>query len=135
MIKPILTIQEKCRECRGNPPIPKITMKLGRIENLSKEQRNQVENIGNKKEGIVIYEFVAECRCKGTGTQTAEITLLRDFEKCSPKNHHGWKCSECNCTGYKIPKSYEPYEIKKVSEIIFTEGQYESCQEFWFECK
>ena len=136
--KPILTIKQKCRECGGNPPMPKITMKLGRIENLTKEQRNRVKNIGNKKEGIVIYEFFAECRCKGTGQQEIKTYALRDFKKCDCICHLDypqWKgkhatflrgrlkgsidCNYCKGTGYIIPKEYEPYEIKKVSEINF----------------
>jgi len=119
--KPIISIKQKCRECGGNPPMPKITMKLGRIENLTKEQRNRVKNIGNKKEGIVVSEFVAECRCKGTGEQEMKITPLRDFEKCVCFN---WREKDqkrhyfCSGTGYIIPKEYEPYEIKKVSDIL-----------------
>ena len=128
MIKPFLTIQERCRECSGR---------------------------GYFSTAIVgSDDFVSsDChKCKGKGTQTAEIYDLRDFEKCDcnchtkhNKNRLGkhynfnknidFDCPDCKGTGYVIPKEYEPYEIKKVNEIIFTEGQYESCQEFWFECK
>src|SRR3990167_10916999 len=110
MIKPFLTIQERCRECSGR---------------------------GYFSTAIVgSDDFVSsDChKCKGKGTQTAEIYDLRDFEKCDcnchtkhNKNRLGkhynfnknvdFDCPDCKGTGYIIPKEYEPYEIKEVSEI------------------
>ena len=50
-----------------------------------------------------------------------KIYDCRDFEKCvcfnlrekDQKRHYF-----CSGTGYIIPKEYEPYEIKKVSDIL-----------------
>jgi len=114
MTKPIIAIKQKCRECS------------------SYSYRHDIHN--------------PLCKCKGTGEHEMKITPLRDFEKCEEKWHKEFngiygkvKCWKCGFirdeTGYIIPKEYEPYEIKKVSEIIFTEEQYASCQEFWFKCK
>src|SRR3990167_3141636 len=76
------------------------------------------------------YEDRNFCKiCNYSGQQTTEIYALRDFEKCEEKFHKNFngirgkvKCYKCgfirNEIGYKIPKEYEPYEIKKVSEII-----------------
>jgi len=89
MIKPILVLKQKCRYCID-----------GKV-------------IGVKK--------IEDCEmCKGT--QETEITPLRDFEKCDRRTKRdelfvGHELCECKGTGYKIPKEYEPYEIKKVSEI------------------
>ena len=88
------------------------------------------------------YEHDDTCsQCKGTGEQEIKIYALRDFEKywcfeCGGKGYSRkiiglsgqilsafkdkkdrFICKKCNGTGYKIPKEYEPYEIKKVSEI------------------
>ena len=41
-----------------------VTFKLGRIENLTEEQRQKVENIGDKKEGLLITEFYANKKIK-----------------------------------------------------------------------
>src|SRR3990167_6568857 len=57
--KPLITIQEKCRECNGNKY----------VLNDSKLETNNIY----KKEICPI--------CKGKGTQTIEIYALRDFEK------------------------------------------------------
>jgi len=74
-----------------------------------------------------------DCKfCKGTGQQEIKIYDLRDFEKCHvckngilhllPKKLFPDRtCQRCNGTGYIIPKEYEPYEIKKVSEIELDE--------------
>ena len=63
------------------------------------------------------------CGCEATCTQTTEIYLLRDFEcSCVQINKvvagkMKSYCYLCKNKGYKIPKEYEPYEIKKVSEV------------------
>jgi len=88
MIKPILVIKQKCKECKGNSGYY-----LGSIK----------PNNWHK------------CKsCKGTGEQEMGLTPLRDFENLHIfKNNYKKRIG----TGYKIPKGYEPYEIKKVSEI------------------
>src|SRR3990167_3441579 len=116
MIKPFLTIQEKCRECSGR---------------------------GYFSTAIVgSDDFVSsDChKCKGKGTQTTEIYASRDFKKCDcnchtkhNKNRLGkhynfnknidFDCPDCKGTGYVIPKEYEPYEIKKVSELTEEEAK------------
>ena len=81
------------------------------------------------------YEHDNTClECNGTGQQEIKIYALRDFEKCYTTMTHDELCL-CKGTGYIIPKKYEPYEIKKVSEMRFEEEQYEECQEFYFESK
>ena len=114
MIKTILTIQEKC-DCECHRIIG-------------------YNEIGQKEPNKLPLHFIDDCKCKGTGTQTAEIYDLRDFEKCEcnchtkhTTNHLGkhynfnknvdFDCPDCKGTGYIIPKEYEPYEIKEVSEI------------------
>src|SRR3990167_7953747 len=81
------------------------------------------------------YEDRNFCKiCNYSGQQTTEIYALRDFEKCEEKFHKNFngirgkvKCYKCgfirNEIGYKIPKEYVSYEIKKVSEIIEDELQ------------
>ena len=114
MIKTILTIQEKC-DCECHRIIG-------------------YNEIGQKEPNKLPLHFIDDCKCKGTGTQTAEIYDLRDFEKCDACNYDRiWffifldmiikktsypELCKCKGTGYKIPKEYEPYEIKKVSEIL-----------------
>ena len=107
--KPVLTIKTECKECQEEDGSPHIHT--------------------SACQGM--YEGCQEC-CKGTGQQETEIYDLRDFEKCDRLIHVvGYKekqipifekvydknCLKCSGTGYIIPKEYEPYEIKKVSEI------------------
>jgi len=93
--KPLLTIKGKCPKCEDHY-----------------EDRN----------------FCKICNC--SGQQTIEITPLRDFEKCEEKWHKNFngiygkvKCYKCgfirNEIGYKIPKEYEHYEIKKVCKVMW----------------
>src|SRR3990167_3443705 len=98
--KQILTIKQKCRECNGK-------------SFTSDKNIRPYEN----------DEFYSCPKCKGTGQQAMEISALRDFEKCkNPKKYV--KDEDCHCfccgnhvIGYKIPKEYKPYEIKKISEV------------------
>ena len=60
----------------------------------------------------------------GTGTSKTEIYDLKEFECFSVprqwnRNKEITSHKDCGCKGigYIIPKSLEPYEIKKVSEI------------------
>src|SRR3990167_8093627 len=110
MIKPFLTIQERCRECSGRGYFS--TAIVGTDDFTS-----------------------SDChKCKGKGTQTAEITPLKEpyFEKCNfidcSVNAKGIKlikqCFICKNTGYQIP--FKDYEIKKVSEIMEKEIKKES---------
>ena len=98
--KPILAIKQKCKGCFGT----KVNMQ---------------------------GSYNAKCKsCKGRGEQTTEIYALRDFEKCEEKWHKNFnsirgkvKCYKCgfirNEIGYKIPKEYEHYEIKKVCKVMW----------------
>src|SRR3990167_6010593 len=77
------------------------------------------------------YEDRNFCKiCNYSGQQTTEIYALRDFEKCEEKFHKNFnsirgkvKCYKCgfirNEIGYKIPKEYEHYEIKKVCKVMW----------------
>jgi len=108
--KPILTIQEKCKYCNG-------------------------ERYEDKVLGLLLC-----AKCDGKGTQTTEITPLREFKCGTCNGQGGWyigneetgegdgeSCQDCKGTGYKIPKEYEPYEIKKVSEIECKYGVPKGC--------
>src|SRR3990167_9772837 len=91
-----------------------------------------------------------ECLCRGTGQQTTEIYALRDFEKCNGCSGTGEQlgkladtkdgmvlvmqpCEDCKGVDYIIPKEYEPYEIKKVSEINTKEFTFNQSWNFWDE--
>ena len=96
--KPILTIKQKCRECDG--------IKI--IIDKSVEKDMQM------KAGVYVCKF-----CKSI-QQTTEIYALRDFKKdCAHRRKKLIrKQDECHyCDGYKIPKEYEPYEIKTAQEF------------------
>src|SRR3990167_8487501 len=107
IMKQILTIKQKCRECDGD----------GYLFELIKGAR-----VTRNK----------DCpSCKGTGQQETKLYSLKDFEKCDCECHSldsikligkwenhfeyvdnefafGKCCYKTN--GYKIPKEYEPYE-------------------------
>src|SRR3990167_4599839 len=97
-VKPILVLKQKCREC-----------------------------IGSGDESIdapISFPYVKCKSCSGIGTQETEIYALRDFEKrVRDRSFIGAGSGRKSMTGvhieYKIPKEYEPYEIRKVSEIDF----------------
>ena len=56
--------------------------------------------------------------CLGTGQQETKITPLRDFEYAYGNDtEFKLRLIWIGKTGYKIPKEYEPYEIKKVQEL------------------
>ena len=91
MIKPLITIQEKCRECEEGKILDK------------------TNTFSNK------FPQYKDCKsCSGTGKQETEIYALRDFEKCHvcfgigilkllPKKlYPDRECNNCNGTGYKI---------------------------------
>jgi len=54
---------------------------------------------------------------------------LRDFEKCNTHSRvpESFTHKKCQGIGYIIPKEYEPYEIKKVSEIECKYGVPKGC--------
>jgi len=105
--KPILTIKQKCGECGG--------IKI--IIDKSVEKDMQM------KAGVYVCKF-----CKSI-QQTTEIYALRDFEKCNTHSRvpESFTHKKCQGIGYIIPKEYEPYEIKKVSEIECKYGVPKGC--------
>ena len=112
--KPILTIKQKCKECDGI----KITID------------KSVEKDMQMKAGVYVCKS-----CKGTGQQETEIYALRDFEKCNTHSRvpESFTHKKCQGIGYIIPKEYEPYEIKKVSEINTKEFTFNQSWNFWDE--
>ena len=106
MIKPIV-IKQKCGECGG--------IKI--IIDKSVEKDMQM------KAGVYVCKF-----CKSI-QQTTEIYALRDFEKCNTHSRvpESFTHKKCQGIGYIIPKEYEPYEIKKVSEIECKYGVPKGC--------
>src|SRR3990167_1670873 len=111
--KPLLTIKQKCRECNG--------IKI--IIDKSVEKDMQM------KAGVYVCKF-----CKSI-QQTTEIYALRDFEKCNTHSRvpESFTHKKCQGIGYIIPKEYEPYEIKKVSEINTKEFTFNQSWNFWDE--
>ena len=111
--KPILTIKQKCGECDGI----KITID------------KSVEKDMQMKAGVYVCKF-----CKSI-QQTTEIYALRDFEKCNTHSRvpESFTHKKCQGIGYIIPKEYEPYEIKKVSEINTKEFTFNQSWNFWDE--
>ena len=112
--KPILTIKQKCKECDGI----KITID------------KSVEKDMQMKAGVYVCKS-----CKGTGQQETEIYALRDSEKCNTLSRvpESFTHKKCQGIGYIIPKEYEPYEIKKVSEINTKEFTFNQSWNFWDE--
>src|SRR3990167_5335844 len=111
--KPLLTIKQKCGECGG--------IKI--IIDKSVEKDMQM------KAGVYVCKF-----CKSI-QQTTEIYALRDFEKCNTHSRvpESFTHKKCQGIGYIIPKEYEPYEIKKVSEINTKEFTFNQSWNFWDE--
>jgi len=81
------------------------------------------------KAGVYVCKF-----CKSI-QQTTEIYALRDFEKCNTHSRvpESFTHKKCQGIGYIIPKEYEPYEIKKVSEINTKEFTFNQSWNFWDE--
>ena len=106
--KPILVIKQKCKGCDGT--------------------KEQLGMAGQTEDSMFLTMQICEV-CKGVGEQKMKITPLRDFKKCDctchnriieshrGKHYNYIDCTKCKGTDYIIPKEYEPYEIKKVSEI------------------
>ncbi|KKP31729.1 MAG: hypothetical protein UR20_C0033G0003 [Candidatus Woesebacteria bacterium GW2011_GWE2_31_6] len=112
--KPILTIKQKCGECDGI----KITID------------KSVEKDMQMKAGVYVCKS-----CKGIGHNKIEFYALRDFEKCNTHSRvpESFTHKKCQGIGYIIPKEYEPYEIKKVSEINTKEFTFNQSWNFWDE--
>jgi len=112
--KPILTIKQKCGECDGI----KITID------------KSVEKDMQMKAGVYVCKS-----CKGIGHNKIEFYALRDFEKCNGYSRvpESFTHKKCQGIGYIIPKEYEPYEIKKVSEINTKEFTFNQSWNFWDE--
>ena len=112
--KPILTIKQKCGECGG--------IKI--IIDKSVEKDMQM------KAGVYVCKS-----CKGIGHNKIEFYALRDFEKCNTHSRvpESFTHKKCQGIGYIIPKEYEPYEIKKVSEINTKEFTFNQSWNFWDE--
>ena len=112
--KPILTIKQKCGECDGI----KITID------------KSVEKDMQMKAGVYVCKS-----CKGIGHNKIEFYALRDFEKCNTHSRvpESFTHTKCQGIGYIIPKEYEPYEIKKVSEINTKEFTFNQSWNFWDE--
>ena len=112
--KPILTIKQKCGECDG--------IKI--IIDKSVEKDMQM------KAGVYVCKS-----CKGIGHNKIEFYALRDFEKCNTHSRvpESFTHKKCQGIGYIIPKEYEPYEIKKVSEINTKEFTFNQSWNFWDE--
>ena len=112
--KPILTIKQKCKECDGI----KITID------------KSVEKDMQMKAGVYVCKS-----CKGIGHNKIEFYALRDFEKCNTHSRvpESFTHKKCQGIGYIIPKEYEPYEIKKVSEINTKEFTFNQSWNFWDE--
>ena len=89
-IKLIVTIQERCRECKGT--------------GYPADARNNCKSCkGTGEQEAKIYDLRDFEKCEATLDNPPE----------------NWHCIDGNkCTGYIIPKEYKPYEIRKVSEII-----------------
>jgi len=112
--KPLLTIKQKCGECGG--------IKI--IIDKSVEKDMQM------KAGVYVCKS-----CKGIGHNKIEFYALRDFEKCNTHSRvpESFTHKKCQGIGYIIPKEYEPYEIKKVSEINTKEFTFNQSWNFWDE--
>src|SRR3990167_8241468 len=108
---------------------------------IIKQKCNMIIHVKDydKNKNPIWYEDLSDChKCKGTGQQETKLYSLKDFEKCDCECHSldsikligkwenhfeyvdnefafGKCCYKTN--GYKIPKEYEPYEIKKVSKV------------------
>jgi len=127
-MKPILTIKQKCREC------------LGKKEMLHKDSGTiwtcpYCSGTGEQETEIYALRDFDECEdlefeeCPNCDEGYSHHDCGEDTCCCIDTSNNV-ECDECNgkgnfmshelcCkgTGYKIPKEYEPYEIKKVSGI------------------
>ena len=117
--KPIITIERKCEECSSGKIVTDMTGE-SRFREIDVDDCESCNGIGQQK--IEIYD-IREFKCKTCASPIITFTFPADgigADKNKSYIDRGilFQHKPCKGTGHIIPKELEPYEIKKVSEII-----------------